>query len=283
MIMHGVQALLKPVIISLVVSTLSSCLAENPNIVFILTDDLGYHSPGFKNPDLITPTIDTLARNGLVLEEHYTYQFCSPTRGSLMTGRFPYKLSATRTNLSPEELDGIDLRFDMLPIKLNQIGYTSHHVGKWHMGYCDNRFTPLSRGFQTTNGYFSAAENHFDQTVWYLQCPTEEGINAPISDIWVSSNNSGPDLKGVYNDFRFSDAATEIIRRQQSNPFFLYLALSNTHDPFQAPAEFLELYEHISYVPQKTFYAMVSVVDKVRDLPTWLQLWFRLERGTIRS
>ena len=247
-------------VVAAIFAVFTNSLAQ-PNVVFILTDDLGYYSPGFQNLELITPALDKLVQSGLFLKEHYTYQFCAPARGALMTGRFPFKLSATRTNFETDELDGIDLRFDMLPVKLSKVGYASHHVGKWHMGFCDTRFTPLKRGFQTTNGYFTAAENHFNQEIAH-NCTTNEGINVTISDIWVNGA-VGPSCKGVYNDLRFSEAATNIITRQQSKPFFLYLALSNTHSPLQVPAEFLDLYENISYAPQKKFYAMVSFVDKV--------------------
>ena len=105
-----------------------------PNLIFILTDDLGYYSPGFVNPKMITPNIDYLASQGMFLTEHYTYMFCSPSRGALLTGRYPFKLSATRTNFQPLSVeDGIDLSFEYLPQKLEQLNYKSHHIGKWYL------------------------------------------------------------------------------------------------------------------------------------------------------
>ena len=61
------------------------------HIVFVLSDDLGWNAPSFMNPDLVTPSLDQLAKNGTILSSFYTYMFCSPSRASFLTGRYPYK------------------------------------------------------------------------------------------------------------------------------------------------------------------------------------------------
>lgn len=237
-----------------------------PNVVFILTDDLGSYAPGFKNLDLVTPALDEITQNGVFLEEHYSFKFCAPSRGSLMTGRFPYKLSATRNNYPGDEEDGLDIRFDILPKKLDSAGYVSHHVGKWHLGYCDERFTAVKRGFRSSNGYHSAKEDHFNQTIG-LTCTqnnTNSSTDVELKDIWVN-NAPGPEYQGQYNAYRFTSASTDIINEhnQDDGPLFLYLALQDTHSPLQAPQELLDLFPEYSYLPQKTHYAMVAAVDKV--------------------
>lgn len=73
---------------------------QRPHIVFCLVDDLGYNGVGYHNPDVVTPTIDTLARDGVVLDGFYTYKVCAPARASFLTGRYPFKLRATRTNFA---------------------------------------------------------------------------------------------------------------------------------------------------------------------------------------
>ena len=102
-----------------------------PNIVFMLTDDLGWNSV-WNNEETITPTLDAMSANGLILESFYTYKYCSPTRGSFLTGRYPFKLCATRRNFEPPwDKEGINLAYTMLPLKLAKGGYISYHIGKW--------------------------------------------------------------------------------------------------------------------------------------------------------
>lgn len=93
--------------------------AEKPNIIMVLVDDNGWAGVGYNNPHINTPHLDALAADGLKLTRHYVYQYCAPTRGSFLTGRFPYKLAATRANFIPWTLpDGTHLSYAMLPKKL---------------------------------------------------------------------------------------------------------------------------------------------------------------------
>jgi len=105
-----------------------------PHLIFVLTDDNGWAGVGYNNPNLDTPTLDHLASTGLKMTSHYTYKFCAPTRGSFLTGRLPYKLAATRSNLIPWTLpDGTHLSYTMLPKFLKAAAnYYSVHIGKWH-------------------------------------------------------------------------------------------------------------------------------------------------------
>lgn len=80
--------------VGLVVSFIAATVAigaKPKHIVFVLSDDLGWNAPSYMNPDLVTPTLDALAANGTVLSSFYTYMFCSPSRASFLTGRFPFK------------------------------------------------------------------------------------------------------------------------------------------------------------------------------------------------
>lgn len=95
---------------------------SRPHIVFLLTDDLGYNAPGYRNSDLHTPALDALAAGGLKIEEYYTYQFCSPSRGAFHTGRMPFRHLAVQHNLIPWSVPaGIDLRYDFLPLLLRRV------------------------------------------------------------------------------------------------------------------------------------------------------------------
>jgi arylsulfatase B len=125
--------------------------AALPNLIFVLTDDMGWNTPGYINPLVKTPHIDALAAEG-VRSSMYSYKFCSPSRGSFLTGRFPWRLSSTICdgavcNYLPSHIPmGIHTGYSMLPKRLAEANYISHHVGKWHEGLYAPAFTPLYRG-----------------------------------------------------------------------------------------------------------------------------------------
>jgi arylsulfatase A-like enzyme len=124
-------------------------------------DDNGWAGVGYNNPHLNTPTLDSLASDGLKLTSHYTYKYCAPTRGSFLTGRLPYRLASTRVNFIPWQLtDGTHLSYTMLPQRLKQAGYYSVHLGKWHQGLYTPEYTPIGRGFDYSFGFLEGGEDH---------------------------------------------------------------------------------------------------------------------------
>ena len=105
----------------------------------------------------------------------FPLQYCAPTRGSFLTGRFPYKLSATRSNLIPWTLpDGIHLGYSMLPKKLKAAGYWSAHIGKWHQGLYTPEYTPVGRGFDHSFGFLEGGEDHNRSTTFGNWCKKGE-------------------------------------------------------------------------------------------------------------
>eukprot|EP00927_Polykrikos_kofoidii_P009055 TRINITY_DN13758_c0_g1_i1.p1 TRINITY_DN13758_c0_g1~~TRINITY_DN13758_c0_g1_i1.p1 ORF type:complete len:589 (+),score=74.99 TRINITY_DN13758_c0_g1_i1:120-1886(+) len=135
--------------------------AQGPHVVFVLTDDLGWNT-AWNNPDIISPTLNSMAEQGLKLTSQYVYRYCSPTRAAFLTGRSPYKLINIRDNLDDSQIT--DPRFTFLPKRLREAGYYSYHIGKWHLGMKAPMATPLGRGFQESYGFLGGAEDHFKST-----------------------------------------------------------------------------------------------------------------------
>eukprot|EP00039_Didymoeca_costata_P030846 m.31698 g.31698 ORF g.31698 m.31698 type:complete len:644 (+) comp8339_c0_seq1:63-1994(+) len=165
---------------SLLCCTVHLAASENksdlkPHVVMMLVDDNGWAGVGYNNPFLNTPTIDTLAKGGLTLTSQYVYKYCAPTRGSFLTGRFPYKLAATRANFIPWTLpDGTHLSYAMLPKKLKAAGYYSVHIGKWHQGLYTPQYTPVGRGFDATFGFLEGGEDHNTSRTFGNYCRKNE-------------------------------------------------------------------------------------------------------------
>ena len=248
--------------------------SDLPNFVVMLTDDLGWNS-AWNNNETITPFLDDLSQKSIVLESFYTYKYCSPTRASFLTGRFPYKLCSTRNNLNPAYIpEGINLGYTMLPRKLAEAGYVSYHVGKWHQGMHTSHYTPHGRGFNHSYGFLSGGEDHYNQhNFWGCKQNVTNGEasrtrrtttrSVPAVDLY---NTSKPALgeNGTYNGYLFTKTAVEYIKYHSvtypDRPFFLYFALHNTHAPCEAPTDFKSMYD-FNQTLRNEFDAMVSVVD----------------------
>ncbi|XP_070548933.1 arylsulfatase J-like [Ptychodera flava] len=111
---------------------------RKPNIIFILADDLGWADVGYNNPYLITPTIDKLAREGVILNQSYVSQSCSPSRAAFMTGYYSYRLGFQTGGIRNKLPHGLPLNLTALPRKLHQLGYSTYMVGKLVQVHLDN-------------------------------------------------------------------------------------------------------------------------------------------------
>jgi len=98
------------------------CRAQNqpPNIIVFLADDLGFNDISWHNDKVISPRIDELARSGIILEQHYSQPICSPTRGALLTGRYPIHTGLHNGVITPLLPTGLDTQFTLLPQELKR-------------------------------------------------------------------------------------------------------------------------------------------------------------------
>ena len=94
-----------------------------PHIVMMLADDLGFNNVGWRNAEIRSPTLDALRADGVSIDRHYTYKYCSPTRSALMSGRLPYHVNQNNKCNDEASTSGIDLRMKLLPQKLKTAGY----------------------------------------------------------------------------------------------------------------------------------------------------------------
>lgn len=222
---------------------------EKPHIVFVLVDDWGYADVGFRNEKIKTPNFDELASSGVVLDRHYVFKYCSPSRASLLTGRWPHH--AHQWNIPAGRMAGTNLNMTMLPAKLKSAGYATHMVGKWHQGLFTSDYLPVARGFDTSSGFLNGGEDHMTEKVG---CAV---------DFW---RNRAPDGRnGTYDAYTYRDDVQALISAHEpSTPLFLYLPLHNVHTPIEAPDEWTDLYPVSSTCKRRRVYqAMVSVADNV--------------------
>lgn len=115
-------------------ASLASQVARKPNVIFVLADDLGWGDVSWNNPDMPTETMARLAREGLRLDQSYAQQVCTPSRAALLTGRYPFHIGRQKRALKPLQPTGLTLNVTTLPSELKKLGYSTHMVGKWHLG-----------------------------------------------------------------------------------------------------------------------------------------------------
>jgi arylsulfatase A-like enzyme len=220
-----------------------------PNIVVIVADDMGYGDIGVHGSrDIPTPHIDSLAAGGTRFSNAYVSgPYCSPTRAGLMTGRYPQRFGH-EFNLGVGPLmseNGMPLSERTMADRLKAAGYRTALFGKWHLGSAD-RFHPMSRGFDEFFGFLGGAHS-------YLQ-PMTDGPD-PLLD------GRNPVKESPYLTDAFADRAADFIRRNASQPFFLYLAFNAVHTPMHATDKYLARFQHIGDEQRRTYAAMLSAMD----------------------
>jgi len=234
---------------------------DQPSIVLIFADDLGYGDVSFCGSELIsTPNIDALADNGVRLTQGYvSHPVCSPSRAGLLTGRHQQRHGWEFNPMGRDVDNGMSVEERTFADELNAAGYATGMVGKWHLGY-QKPHHPLSRGFDEYFGVLAGGSIFID--------PAAEGVEAVGRQGATRSSRNG-----VYRGFEeviveqyltdvFTDEAVDFIDRHQDDPFFLYLSHTTPHTPLQATQQYLKKYAHIKDKGQRIYAAMVDSLDE---------------------
>ncbi|XP_075539867.1 arylsulfatase B-like [Dermacentor variabilis] len=139
-----------------------------PHIVFILADDLGWDDVSFHgSPQIPTPNLDALARTGVVLNNYYVMPLCSPSRGALLSGLYSIHTGFQNGILMPAQPAGLPLDVKIMPEYFKDLGYETHLVGKWHIGYYSLKYTPTFRGFDTSLGLYTGPVDYYSHVQVY--------------------------------------------------------------------------------------------------------------------
>jgi arylsulfatase A-like enzyme len=194
--------------------------AQQPNIVLIISDYMGYHdTEPYGAKDVRTPSLARLASEGVTMTNFYAAApVCGPARAALYTGQYPARIGFEKNIRT--EADGLSSSIPSLPRWLNDAGYRTALYGKWHLGSTKD-FTPNAHGFDEFIG-------HHQWTVSYYNHKTEQG------DPGLYENDRIVERDGYLTDL-LSDEAVDFIGRNRDKPFFLTLAYNAALPPYQPP------------------------------------------------
>lgn len=242
-----------------------------PNIIFFLVDDLGWADLTCYGSQIHeTPNIDQLASDGMRFTNAYAASaVCSPTRASIMTGKYPARLKITdwipgvifpqAKMVTPKIKYELPLEETTLAEALKSAGYQTWHVGKWHLGE-EKEYWPLQQGFDKNIGGHSkgAPGSYFH--------PYEK--KTEVTD-WTVRNLPPGGKEGDYLTDRLTDEAIKLMNHQTSRdaPFFLYMSYYAVHTPLEGKADYIEKYDkkksQLGLERENTTYAaMVQSVDE---------------------
>jgi arylsulfatase A-like enzyme len=222
--------------------------AEKVNIVHIVADDLGWKDVGFNGcTDIKTPNLDNLAAGGAKLSQFYVQPMCTPTRATLMTGRYPYRYGLQTAVIPSVSAYGLDTTEWLMPQCLKEAGYRTAIIGKWHLGHADKKYWPRQRGFDYQYGAMIGELDYFTHEEhgvldWYRD-------NEPVRE------------EGYTTELLGNDAVRLIENHDPATPLYLYLAFNAPHTPYQAPEEYVARYADISDPTRRIYAGMVTCLD----------------------
>lgn len=217
--------------------TSASYAADKPNIIFILTDDLGFNQIGaYGNTPIKTPNLDKMANNGIRFDQAYAGNtVCSPSRVSLFTGRDGRYMT---NNANTVQLKEIDVTMAHV---LKYADYDTALFGKYSIGSQMGVTDPLAMGFDTWYGMYSILEGHRQ----YTQIMWRDGKKLRITE-----NEGG--RKGAYAQELFTEEAINYIKQDRENPFFMMLTFSSPHAELAVPEKYSKQYD----LPEKAYTGM---------------------------
>jgi arylsulfatase A-like enzyme len=212
-------------------------ITAKPNILVILSDDMGYSDIGCFGSEIKTPNIDRLAANGVRFTQFYNTARSSPTRASLLTGLYPHQAGmghlSTENYKEPGYVDDLSSNAVTMAEVFKKAGYSTYMTGKWHLakdmvagGNKSN--WPLQRGFDRYFGTLNGSGSYWDPGTL------------------ISNNTFVAPGKGFYYTNAISDTAVKFIKQHPSGkPFFFYVAYTAAHWPLHAPENEIAKYKNV--------------------------------------
>lgn len=243
-----------------------------PNVILIYSDDQGSLDLNiYGAKDLHTPNVDALARRGVRFTQFYAAApVCSPSRASLITGRYPQR-AGLASNASSDKGGKNQMPTTQVTMAemFKEAGYSTGHIGKWHMGYSESSM-PNAQGFDYSYGHMGGCIDNYSH-YFYWQGPNRHDLWRNGEEIWED---------GKFFPDRMVEEVNGFLEKNKAQPFYLYWALNIPHYPLQGQEKWREHYKDLPS-PRREYAALVSTMDeKIGMVMKKLQA-LGLEKNTI--
>jgi arylsulfatase A-like enzyme len=229
-----------------------------PNLVVFLADDHGYGDLSCMGAtDVRTPRLDALAASGVRFTSWYSNSpVCSPSRASLLTGRYPGNAGVRSILHGHRTAPGLPSEVPTVATALGDLGYQTAMFGKWHLGLADGS-RPHDHGFQEWFGFMAGWVDYYSHIFYWGRVANN---TVQIHDLWENGVEVHHD--GQYLTELFTERAVDFIRRaaQSGRPFFLYVPFSAPHYPLHAPRKYLDRFPDLPQ-DRRLMAAMLSAMD----------------------
>ena len=233
-------------------------MSRRPNIIVFMTDDQGYGDLScMGTTDFLTPHIDELATGGARFTNWYSNSpVCSPSRASLLTGRYPGNAGVRAILAGHRKATGLTPEAPTIATALRDVGYQTAMVGKWHLGL-DEKCRPNQNGFDYFYGFMAGCIDYYSHVFYWCMA---DGHTDPTHDLWENDHEFYDN--GRYFTEMVSEKAVEKIREmnEAEAPFMMYVAYNAPHYPMHAPRKYLDRFPHLP-ADRRIMAAMLSAVD----------------------
>lgn len=230
---------------------------SKPNFIVFFTDDQGYGDLSCMGAtDFCTPHLDRIGASGVRFTDWYSNSpVCSPSRASLITGRYPGNASVRSILAGHRTATGLLPEVPTLATALKKLDYQTAMFGKWHLGLADG-CRPEDHGFDEWFGFMAGCIDYYSHIFYW---GVGRGYD-PTHDLW--ENGREIYRNGEYFTEMITQRAVEYIRRaaKSDKPFFLYLPYNAPHYPMHAPKKYVDRFPHLS-PDRRIMAAMLSAVD----------------------
>lgn len=228
-----------------------------PNIILFIADDLGWDDVGYHNSVIPTPTIDMLVNNGVELNNYYVATTCTPSRASLLTGKYPVNtgLNSALFYNSPYGLEN----HKTIATEFKELNYSTSFIGKWHLGFAKPKYTPVRHGFDYFYGIYGGATNYRTKQLNDVYDLHRYSSNNKQSQLTSSNISYGHIHNETHSTLIYTDEVIRIIRKD--SPFFVVLSYQAGHTPLQPIQSTLKRCTHIVNRFRKKFCGLIVGID----------------------
>jgi arylsulfatase I/J len=235
-----------------------------PHVLLMLADDWGSYDASHRirslgrEPDVLTPEIDRLTAAGVQFENYYVQPICSPTRASLLSGRYSIHTGAEHRLWGSAEPSCLPVALPLLPRAFKALGYSTHMVGKHHLGYPNGTCAPWGRGFDSFLGFLNGNQGYYQHGIVGLldfhQCD-------PASD---ACDGCTAEYGAMYSTEVYTSRAQALLRAwtPAAPPLFLYVAWQAVHEPMEVPAPYLAPFTAIADPSRRLYAGMLYALDE---------------------